>query len=234
MFPHYRPLPAELFHYSSIDSLRSIAAANEFRLYAVRKRIDEGELSTFAKAHRLDGYLDETNGPPFYKELSDDLFYTSLTNTDPSNSTRAPSMWAIFAKGTGVCLRLRLSPKAAELRSIQYERRSESTLLQKINEALAAEGKPPFVPWTLSRIGAFYLSSTMQDEDEVRLLIKRHKDGPNLAKSDGSYEYWPLPLGTQTDVCKVEIIGITAAPSADRNTVLQAIKNTPLANVPIT
>jgi hypothetical protein len=124
-------------------------------------------------------------------------------------------------------------PKASELRSIQYQS-SRRTLLNEIKTALADEGEPPFLPWTLSRIGAFYLPSTVRTEDEVRLLIKRYAGGPNPVLFDGRSYYWPLPIGVKNDFCKVDIVGIQAAPNGSRTDIDAAIAGTPFASVPVT
>ena len=150
MFPR-ATAPCDLYHYTSLSKLKSMASSGELRLYAVRKRLGQGELDTFAKAHGLRGYLDSSQGPPFLEELSDDLFYASMTRVPPKDPSL---MWGYFAEGTGARLQFRIAPKAAELRSIQYERGATKTVLQEINEALAREGQPRFVPWMLSRIVA--------------------------------------------------------------------------------
>jgi hypothetical protein len=224
--------PCDLYHYTSLQRLRSIASSKELRLYAVRKRLGQGELDTFAKAHGLKGYLDSSQGPPFLEAMSDNLFYASMTRRVPPQN--APLMWGVFAEGTGARVQFRIAPRAAELRSIRYEQRSTKTLLNAINEALLREGLPPFLPWTVSRIIAFYLPSTVQTEDEVRLLIKRYEDGPNPVFSDGTFNYWAVPIGVENDVCRVEIVGIHAAPNAVRADVAAAIKGTAFADVPVT
>jgi hypothetical protein len=230
MFPH-QTAPCDLYHYTSLESLKSIASSGQLRLYAVRKRINQGELDAFAKAHGLKGYLDGTHGAPFYEELSDDLFYTSLTRLVPPKN---PSlMWGVFAARTGVRLQFTIAPKpAAELRPIYYED-SKTSLLNEINKELAREALPIFVPWTLSRIGVFYLPLMLRTEDEVRLAIKRYKGGPNPVLSDGEFNYWPLPIGVDNDFCRVDCVGIHAAPSAVRTDVEAAVAGTPFA-LPLT
>jgi len=142
-------------------------------------------------------------------------------------------MWKFFGDhGNGVRMKLRLTPKYADLRGIQYEQASR-TLLNEINDALAAGKQPPFLPWTISRIGGFYLPSTLQVEDEVRLMAKRHGGGPNHAKSDGADEYWPVPIGVQNDVCVIEVVEIMPGAHAKRADVTAALTGTALSSVPI-
>jgi hypothetical protein len=229
MFPP-ETTPCDLYHYTSLSNLKSIVSSEELRLYAVRKRLGQGELDRFAKVHGLRGYLDSSQGPPFIEELSDDLFYASLTRVPPKDPSL---MWGVFAEGTGARLQFRIEPKASELRSIQYQS-SKRTLLNKIKTALVDAGEPPFRPWTLSRIGAFYLPSTVQTEDEVRLLIKRYPGGPNQVLYDGHSYYWPVPIGVENDFCKVDIVGIHAAPNAARSDIDAAIAGTRFAGVPVT
>ena len=91
----------------------------------------------------------------------------------------------------------------------------------------------PFLPWTISRIGGFYLPSTLQVEDEVPLMAKRHKDGRNDAKSDGANGYWPVPIGVRNDVCMIEVIEVMPGAHATRAAVTAAVAGTALSSVPI-
>ena len=87
----------------------------------------------------------------------------------------------------------------------------------------------PFLPWTISRIGAFYLPSMLQTEDEVRLLIKRYEDAPVPVFTDRNFNYWAVPIGVENDVCRLELVGIHLAPSAVRAHVEAAIQGTVFA-----
>jgi hypothetical protein len=142
-------------------------------------------------------------------------------------------MWNVFAEqGTGVRLKLRLRPQQADMRGIQYAQTSR-TLLNRINDALTWEKQPPFVPWTVSQIGGFYLPSNLNVEDEVRLMMKRHKDGPDVTRSDGQYDYWPVPIGAENPVCMIDVTGIECGPNADRAGVAAAIAGTALARAAV-
>jgi hypothetical protein len=105
------------------------------------------------------------------------------------------------------------------MRGIQYAQASR-TLLNRINDALTLERQPPLVPWTISRIGGFYLPSNLNVEDEVRLMMKRHKGGTDVTRSDGQYDYWPVPIGVRNPVCMIEVTGIECGPNADRAAVM--------------
>src|ERR1700738_1410688 len=71
-----------------------------------------------------------------------------------------------------------------ELRAIQYQANGK-TLLNLINEDLAAAGLPPFLPWTASKIGAFNLLDDLDHESEIRLLFKHHEGAPDERQNDG-------------------------------------------------
>ncbi|MRH98752.1 hypothetical protein [Agrobacterium tumefaciens] len=228
MFPR-APSPCELFHYTTVASLKGIAATQQLRLYWARKRIGEGELDTFATRHGLRGYLDKTAGEPFYKKLSDDIFYVSLTRPGEGDEI---NLWNVFSEGgQGVRLRLRVHPSRAELRAIQYD--VPETVLSRLNSTLSAEGEPPFVPWSLSKIGAFYLPAMLHREDEVRLLIKRHAGGRDDSSTDGNNRYWPLEIGESNDFCKIDLIEIHAGPNSCKQEIQGAIVDTPFASIPV-
>jgi hypothetical protein len=228
MFPK-ESASGELFHYTTPAGLRGIASSGELRLYPILKRIGQGELDTFAIRHKLDGYL-KGPGKPYFEELSKDLFYTSLARPGGGDEGY---MWNVFAdQGSGVRLKLRLAPQHADLRSIQYEKASR-TLLNQLNDALAAETQPPFLPWTISRIGAFYLPSLLNVESELRLMMKRYEDGRDDTKSDGTYEYWPVPIGKQNDICNIDLIEIEPGAHARRPDVAAAVAGTALSGARI-
>lgn len=229
MFPR-APSPSELFHYTSVASLQSIAVTGQLRLYWARKRIGQGELDTFAIKHGLRGYLDSSAGEPFYKTLSDDLFYISLTRPGGGDETE---LWNVFAEGgRGIRLKLRIHPSRAALRTIRYDAHAD-TILAELNSALASEGEPPFVPWSLSKIGAFYLPSTLHREDEVRLLIKRYAGGQDDTLPDGTERYWPLPIGESNDFCQIDLVEINPGPIAKKQDVQSAIAGTRFESVPV-
>jgi hypothetical protein len=229
MFPK-EPSTSELMHYTSPEGLTGIGKSGELRLYALRKRIDEAEIATFAREHRLNGYIARDAGEPYYKELSDDLFYTSFTRPSLRNEA---VMWDVFAKGgTGARLKVRLIPAAAELRSIQYQQPSR-TLLNELNDTLAAADLPPFLPHTISKIGAFYLPSCLDVEGELRLLMKRHVGAELTTANDGTFEYLPVPINRPNPFCEIQVVGIELGPRADAAALGSAIAGTALAKVPI-
>jgi hypothetical protein len=229
MFPH-EDCPATLDHFTSLDALKNIAAENTFRLYSIMKRVDEGELKHFANDHSLDGYLDGTDGPPLYKEFAEDLFYTAFTQTGSKNQAH---MWGAFGnQEKGVRLRFKIVATGAELRSINYQDSSRH-LLRTLNEKLSESSYPPFNPWTISKIGAFYLPATLTFEDEVRLLVKRYDSTTSQAKSDGSNEYWPIPLGIVTNFGAIHLLSITYGAKLVEQDVRSVLCGTPYESIPL-
>lgn len=219
-----------LEHFTSLDALMNIARTNELRLYAVSKRIGEGEMRKFAEDHNLKGYLDDTDGAPYYRELAEDLFYTSFTRVGTGDQT---NLWDVFGgQGSGVRLRFRVNAKKpAEIRAINYQA-PQRMLLKEINDRLIRASYAAFIPWTISKIGAFYLPSTLVFEDEVRLLVKRHEGGRNDAKSDGAYEYWPLALGQDDWFGRIDLIEIMCGSRRKLDDVTAAVAGTSFSNTP--
>jgi hypothetical protein len=121
MFPK-EPSPCDLFHYTKLPTLKNIASSGKLRLYVLKKRIGQGELFAFARDHGLKGYYDSSQGNSYYKELSEDIFYTSFARTSTNDEAM---MWTLFGDGgCGARLKFRVDPKVADLRSIQYEQPS--------------------------------------------------------------------------------------------------------------
>ena len=231
MFPK-EPAPSTLSLYTDTGAFQGIVAAGELRLHPIKKRLGPGgELEAFAKAHGLQGYLDAPKGQALYETFSKDLFYISLTR----HPTKNPSdLWGAFAQSTGVRLEFRIDPKQSDLRPIRYEQKGVSTLLLEINKALLNAGEPPFVPWTISRIGAFYLDETVSGEAEIRLLVKR-PDGATTPVLQGSvHEYWPIPIGAPNPYALIDLVGIEVSPWGDRAAVEALVHDTPYSKVPIT
>ena len=202
------------------------------------KRLKEHEFTTFAREHKLAGYLrcgQHGYLRPYYRQLAKDLFYCSLTRPGIGNEHK---MFRVFAdEGRGVRLRFRLTPAAAELRPIRYQQRSRPTLLRELNETLVQRGSVPFIPWTLSKIGVFYLPLGYAIEDESRLLIKRYAElqGTNMdaSQSDGRYEYWPLPINAANGWCQIELLQVTPGPMCDRSLVNQILASSRFAGLPV-
>ena len=222
--------PVDLEHYTILPALKAIVTSQSLHLRSVANYLHAGEFETFAREHNLEGYFADTEGgQKVYEELSDDLFFISLTR--PGNPDE-PELWKSFANdGKGVCLQLRLTPKpASDLREMSYQT-GTPTALKKINQKLANEGLV-YTPWTISRICAFYLPLSYHYEKEVRLLVKRHKDGVDRTIDSGGSKAWPVSLAvagaTTGDPCgEIELLGIRKGPRCS----IDAVKATLAAGV---
>lgn len=230
--------PIELDHYTSLDGLKAISASAQLHLHPVAKRLHEDEFSTFAREHGFEGYFDDNGrGKKILEELSEDLFYISLAT--PGNPNEA-DLWKVFAEdGRGVRLRLRLTPRApADLRRIGYQT-GKPTALKSINDALLVRAGLIYIPWTVSRICAFYLPIGYREEHEVRLMVKRHVGGPDHTIKGGGWDVWPIALAppgamTGDEWCEIELIEVAVggrcAPAAAKN----ALANTIFSGIAIT
>ncbi len=229
--------PIELDHYTSLAGLKAIAASAQLHLHPVAKRLHEDEFATFAREHDLQGYFDDNGrGKEVLEELSEDLFYISLAM--PGNPDEA-DLWSTFADdGRGVRLRLRVTPNApADLRRMGYQTGSP-TALKRINDALLAQEGLIYIPWTVSRICAFYLPIGYREEHEVRLMVKRHEGGPDRTTKGGRWDVWPIAVaapGTTTgdEWCEIELVEVTAGARCTTAAVRNALAGTIFSAVTI-
>lgn len=227
----------DLEHYTSVQSLRGIVGSKAFYLQAVARQLQNHEFASFARDHDLDGYFDAgQSGQRVFEELSDDLFFLSLTDPGHPNEDH---MWQVFGRaGRGVRMRLRVTPKPpADLRRMGYNM-GAPTAFKRINDDLKRQLDLVYTPWGLSRICAFYLPSGYEPEREVRLMIKRHKDGVDLTIPHGGHQVWPVALvppgGTMSDpCCGIELVGIDVGPTGSERAVRGVLANTVFDQVPI-
>jgi len=227
-------------HFTTLDKFKSILSSKSLRLYTLEKRINEQEFKPFSEAFGLTGYLDDSDGEPYYKTLARDLFYTSFTNTTP---TDGPYLWNVFGdRGNGVKIVFELSviKSRSELRPVKYQTRSQaaSSLIKKINDRIQNECKRHFIMRGISRVGAFYLplGFSLEKEEETRLLVKSWGEGPahDLIESDGQYTYIPLKLDAGNNLfCNLSIVEVQAGEMCDRSEVEKLLNDSELSNVKV-
>ncbi|MEQ1945250.1 hypothetical protein ABMA32_22790 [Mesorhizobium sp. VNQ89] len=228
--------PIELDHYTTLTGLKAIVASRKIHLRAVATYLHEGEFATFAQEHGLQGYFDDNGrGKQVLEDLSDNLFFISLTKPGNPDET---TLWDAFAnEGRGVRLRLRVTPTpAGDLRTMSYQT-GHPTALKQINDALASEGLV-YTPWTISRICAFYLPLGYRVEREVRLLVKRHEDGVDRTIQRGPHTVWPVALAapgatTGDPACEIELVEVTAGPRCMATAVQAAVAGSVYAEVAV-
>lgn len=191
--------PVRLDHYTETLAFWNIISSGELRLHPLSGRLSQGEFSTFAWEHGLDGYV-ERNGPSteFFKEASANLFFASFSMPPQSNH-----LWDRFANsGNGLRLGFEITANgAAALCAVRYPQ--EPTLLKQINDALEAEGLPRFVLKGVSRIGAYFLPATWENVQEVRLLAKRFDGGGAPVIRQNGQEFWPVPIGSTNKTASI-------------------------------
>ena len=227
-------------HFTTLDKFRSILNSNSLRLYALEKRLNEQEFKPFSEDFGLTGYLDDSNGEPYYKTLSRELFYTSFTNTTPTDESY---LWNIFgARGGGIKIVFELSVKelCSELRPVKYQTSSQaaSAMIKTINERIQKESGRHFIMRGISRVGAFYLplGFGLEKEEETRLLVKSWGEGPahDLIENDGQYTYIPLTLGLGNNpFCNLSIIEVQAGEKCSKGEVEKLLNEHDLSNIKV-
>ena len=224
-FPKFPP--GALWHNTSIEVLRSIAGHREIRLHTLKSRVPEGELTTFARQHGLDGYLTSTesgghrsvklqhevfcpSAPPLVQgpgrvidTLAGELFYLSLTASEETGH------WSFG----DVRLRLRvgLIQKRAELRQMKYAS-LDGTLsnpFSVLKGVAERQFNRVFIPSGLSRVGAFFLPFYFEDEMEVRLLIKKYGecDQTQVLHADAT-GYIAVPIDGEHERVKIDVLEV--------------------------
>ena len=201
---------AAVSHYTSLNALEGILSSQELRLYAVRKRLSEDELTTFLLSFGFDNGL-------IHDELSDDLFYTSFTESPNS----ADQLWSDFGdSGRGARLDFQVEAHIKDLRRVYYFSGNQC-LLQSLLTRIRSEHNREFLLRGVSRICAFYLPPYYQGESETRLLIYRHAHDyefgmPTRKDSDG-HSYISLPVDAPNSKhYRIAITHIEPGPNCER------------------
>ena len=212
----------EYFHNTGIPALRGIAERGELRLHWLRKRMEhavEGELINLARIEGWTGLLAENWDPQDPEPPGSNLFYISMVDVEGGTG-----LWSFGS----VRLRLRVNAagKMGQLREIRYHSGDDVTLLGKVNRALASEGLPPILPEGSYRMAAHSLPKSFAPETEVRLLYMHFEGLPDLRQQDGDVVYWPVPIGGESDVAEIELIGLEVNSKRALNQVRKALTGT--------
>jgi|CXWL01.1.fsa_nt_gi hypothetical protein len=211
--------PASYWHYTKLSALESILTSRTFRLYALTKRLQEGEYRPFCEDHGCAGYLtlDPCTDKPIFEGLCRDLFYGSFVR---AGDGREAHMWKVFGdSGKGARLRIRVRPTLSrtDLRPVRYANAESRTLVSAVMAAVSSLGASTFLLRGISRIAAFYLRFDGY-ESETRLLLKRHIDGVPLGTAgDDKGEYCSIEVNTENDFCRIDLDGVDPGPNATNN-----------------
>lgn len=191
-----------VYHYTSKAAAESIINSGEFRLYSLLKRFDEGEIRSFCENHGLDGYLatDDSAEPKYKSLLMDNMFYASFTDTDIDQSVEE-YFWNCFASSDGVRLKLKITASNPNFRKMIYEKTKGKPLplLKDLTEKIRTSYNREFILTGISRLCAFYLYQEFDIENEYRALYRYWEGFGNPPKTDGTYQYVPLPLGKMSE-----------------------------------
>ena len=182
-------------HYTKFDNGLSIIENSQFWLFNLLQNFDADEFRLFYKEHGLDGY--EQNLETFgiwtgYRSLMSEIFALCFTTEENSS----PTLWDVFAdKGTGLKLTFEIESQIPDFREVYYSIIPDSQpiqLLKDLFNEIQNHFNYPFNFTHMSKIGAFYIKGSYENEQEFRFLIKRTSD---------SYNAWSLqPITFQNDV----------------------------------
>ena len=206
---------AQVYHYTSWEAAESILTSGRFRFQNLGKRYGEGEIETFCRSHRLDGYLEpDVDGNPGYKNLlMPNTFYASFTETDLSPDEEE-YFWRTFAPCDGVRLTIQVEAANPNFRRILYEPVPGNPIpvLADLTSTIRRKYNREFLLTGISRLSAFYLSGAhYKREKECRLLCKTWKEiGPHPIGT-GAGSYLEVPIGSMTELgYKLDIVDVCA------------------------
>lgn len=190
-----KPIKKTFSHYTKFDKGKAIIEKSEFWLFNLLQNFDAEEFRLFYREHGLDGY--EVNTETFgiwtgYRPLMSEIFALCLTTEDNSSST----LWNYFAdNGTGLKLTFEVESIIPDFREVYYSNLSTQQpieLLKDLFTEIQNAFNYPFNFTYMSKIGAFYIKGSFENEQEFRFLIKRTSD---------SYDAWRLqPITFQNDI----------------------------------
>ncbi|PQA78060.1 hypothetical protein C5F53_06915 [Rhodoferax sp. TS-BS-61-7] len=193
---------AVLWHYTPIAGLAGILKSREVWLHSLIKRMSQGELTDFAKQFDYSGLLAiGEDGQRIADTFARDLFYLSLTEQE-----EPAGMWKDFGE---VRLRLKIVPvqQRAQLWRMNYLPGGNPIPILK--QFAQARFNRHFVPWQVSRNGAFFLDSYHSQEAEVRLLVKRFDQTTDLVvKQSQRHEAVAIPLGKPNSRVSIDLVCI--------------------------
>lgn len=204
---------ATVYHFTSKGAAEKILNSGIFRLNNIANRYGEGEILTFCKTHKLNGYLEkDKNSDPKYRNLiMPNTFYASFTDVSLTKDNEE-YFWNTFAPYEGVRLKFEITASKPIFRKIYYERVEGEPirLLSELTECIREKYNYEFILKGISQLCSFYLSGKDYGrEDEYRILytIPQGLD-PQLEK-DRAHSYIELPLNVPNEYdCQLEVIEV--------------------------
>lgn len=185
------------YHYCDAKSAENILRTNNLHLTTIKKRIFQGEISTFLKLFEFDYPLENnpaTGRPRFHEYIANEIFYISLANTYlPPDSDQ--HNWDEFAKSNGARFKFSIETQTGCLRQIVYkvEMCKWAQLFSEIQTVTKKHLGRKFFWADVCAMSALCLPDFMNIEDEVRLLTRAQS---SLKRgSDSGWDYLELPFG---------------------------------------
>ncbi|MDO8776465.1 MAG: hypothetical protein Q7K57_48685 [Burkholderiaceae bacterium] len=223
--------PGVYSHHTSLHEFSKIIRTEEVLLQPVSNQLSTGEMTIFAKKFDFDGYLhQDADGGRLIESLAKDLFALSLSGSAPTSVH-----WNRFGP-VRMLLDVRPVLRRAELRRVEYaDPTSPAVHPLTVLDSIAKErfGKR-FIAWRTSRMGAFYLSFLFDDEDEVRLLIKREEGVAGLPiKASPSGEVLAIPLNSDYDRVNISLVGVQTQSAELVDQVSKVLATVPHWNVQV-
>lgn len=166
-------------HYTSLDAFRSIVLSQRIRLTSPIKRIKQGEYSLFYDKYKAFQFKDSISHPGLHRDSMVDLFYISLVKDGSQAYGSSRNMWSDFGDcHRGVRIIFDVNSRHPDFRHVHYTDAStphKCDLLRMLHEVCERYNRQ-FVFASVSKIGAFFVSKSFEDENEVRFLVKKDSD----------------------------------------------------------
>lgn len=209
-----------IYHYTSKNAAESILKTNKFRLNNIANRYSDGEIKTFCKAHRLQGYLEEDEkGDPKYKHLiMPNTYYASFTDTNLTKDEEE-YFWRNFASCNGVRLKINVTASNPNFRRIHYQqvKGEPISILTELTNCIRDNYKREFILKGISRLCSFYLSGENYGiENEYRALYRVWEGFCPQPITGSPFDYIELPLNEMSECgYKLEIVEVHANEKPD-------------------
>lgn len=210
-------------HYTKFDKGVSIINNSEFWLFNLLQNFGAEEFRLFYREHSIDGYENdaETLGVlTGYKPLMSELFALCLTSEENSS----PTLWNYFAQnGTGLKLTFEIESKIPDFREVYYSNihtQQPIALLKELFTEIKKQFGYIFNFTYISKIGAFYIKGSFENEQEYRFLIKKGSDNYNTwslqpIKFQDEISYIVLPF--HSEFADFKLIKVEKGPNCDSN-----------------
>jgi hypothetical protein len=172
VFNHAYPKPTGKFfsHFTGYEKATGIIQSGSFHVYNLEKNASE-EYYKFYQAHNLLGYEEQKEllwVKTSYSDNRSSIF--SLSFTSPENESDA--MWERFAENYhGVKLTFKIKDNSDYFRKIHYSKGGQKIkLLDDLNCAIKNQFETQFSLFKISKMGAFYIESHLDYEEEYRFI----------------------------------------------------------------